>query len=166
MTDATSTPTHVNANTNTATTTSENHEPDEDISAGSQGPGEYRPAGEAQGEGSTFSADDVAGAFEVAVERVHNAFAGEFGLGTDGRVDSKQAQGLAEVILGDQPLDNQQAALMKLGAFTPRTDHASGSGETPSSEESDRIQPTPDVPHPNTARSGIDETPNKERERE
>ena len=136
----------------------------EHVEAGLQGPGEYRPAGEAQGEDATFSADDVAGAFDVAIERVHRAFDGEFGLGSDARVDSKQAQGLAEVILGDQPLDIQQAALMKLGAFTPRTDHDWGAGETAPGEESDRIQPTPDVPHPNDARSGIDETPNEERE--
>jgi len=117
------------------------------VEAGLQGPGEYRPAGEAQGEDATFSADDVAAAFEVAVERVHRAFAGEFGLEADARVDSKQAQGLAEVIIGDQPLDTQQAALMKLGAFTPRTDHDWGSGETAPGEESDRIRPTPDVPN-------------------
>ena len=54
--------------------------------------------------------------------------AGEFGLGADGRVDSRQAQHLAEVILGDQPLAEQEAALMRVGAFTPRPDHGWGSG--------------------------------------
>lgn len=143
------------------TTAPQDHEPEEHVDAGLTGPGEYRPAGEAQGEEATFSAADIAEAFDVAVERVHHAFAGEFDLAPDDRVDSRQAQGLAEVILGDQPLDRQQAALMKLGAFTPRTDHDWGAGETAPGEESDRIRPTPDVPHPGDARSGIDEQPNK-----
>jgi hypothetical protein len=131
----------------TKTATAQHDEgPEERVEAGLTGPGEYRPAGEAQGQGATFSADDVAGAFEVAVERVHRAFDGEFGLDAGGRVDSREAQQLAEVILGDQPLDIQQAALMKLGAFTPRTDHDWGSGETAPGEESDRIRPTPEVP--------------------
>ena len=63
---------------------------------------------------------------------------GEFGLGPDDRVDSKMAQHLAEVILGDMPLDRREAALMQLGAFTPRSDAAYGPGSGPPAEESDR----------------------------
>ena len=100
-------------------------------------PGEYRPAGEMQGTQSSFAAEDVSEAFEVDLDRVLNAFEGEFGLGAAGKVDSKQAQQLSEVILGDQPLDKREAALMKLGAFTPRSDHAWGAGEADPAEESD-----------------------------
>ncbi len=104
--------------------------------------GEYTPAGEDQGVASSFTADQVAAAFEVDVERVHNAFQGEFGLGPEGSVDSKGAQLLAELILGDKPQDIQQAALMTLGAFTPRTDHDWGFGEKADDEESDRLKRT------------------------
>lgn len=107
--------------------------------AGLDQPGEYTPAGEGQGEHETFSAERVAEAFGVEIGRVHNALDGEFGLGPDGTVDSTQAQTLAEVLLGDQPLDRQQAALMQLGAYTPRTDHDWGAGEKASGEESDRL---------------------------
>jgi len=111
------------------------------INAGLEGPGEYAPAGEAQGEDARFSAEQIAHGFEVAIERVHRAMAGEFNLGADGRVDSRQAQHLAEVILGDQTLAEQEAALMRLGAFTPRPDHEWGVGETPPGEESDKLEP-------------------------
>ena len=114
---------------------------DHGINAGLVGRGEYAPAGEAQGESARFSAEQVADGFEVAIERVHRAMAGEFGLGADGRVDSRQAQHLAEVILGDQTLAEQEAALMRLGAFTPRPDHEWGVGETPPGEESDKLEP-------------------------
>lgn len=110
--------------------------------------GEYVPAGEAQGQDARFTADQVAGAFEVAVERVHNAFRGEFGLDVGASVDSRQAQQLAEVIIGDQPQDQQQAALMTLGAFTPRTDEDYGRGQGKPSDESDKFEDQ----HP---RSGI-----------
>ena len=113
--------------------------------AGLTGPGEYAPAGEAQGLGATFSADQVAAAFDVAVDRVHRALAGEFNLGADARVDSRQAQHLAEVILGDQALDYREAALMQLGAFTPRPDQAWGMGETAPGEESDRFAAAADT---------------------
>ena len=106
---------------------------------------EYTPAGEAQGIGASFAADQVAQAFGVALERVHRAMAGEFGLDAGARVDSRQAQHLAEVLLGDQPLDQQQAALMQLGAFTPRTDQDWGMGETAPGEESDRFAASADV---------------------
>ena len=115
------------------------------IGAGFQAPGEYAPAGEAQGQGRTFTAGQIAAAFDVAADRVHRAMAGEFNLGTDARVDSQQAQHLAEVILGDEALDARQAALMRLGAFTPRPDQEWGMGETAPGEESDRFAASDDV---------------------
>lgn len=105
--------------------------------AGTTGEGEYVPAGERQGVESAFSAHEVASAFEVDIQRVHAAFAGEFGLDGDGGVDSRQTQVLAEVILGDLPQDKRESALMKLGAFTPRTDHDTGIGEETPAEDSD-----------------------------
>jgi hypothetical protein len=102
--------------------------------AGLTGPGEYAPAGELQGQASSFTADDVANAFDVAIHRVHDAMQGELGLGADARVESRQAQVLAEVLLGDQPLDRRQAALMQLGAYTPRADAERGIGEASPAE--------------------------------
>lgn len=102
--------------------------------------GEYIPAGEAQGQNSRFTADQVAAAFEVEVDRVHNAFQGEFQLGAGATVDSRQAQQLAEVIIGDLPLDRQQAALMTLGAFTPRSDEDYGRGQADPDDESDKLE--------------------------
>ena len=119
---------------------------DHTVNAGLVAPGEYAPAGEVQGEAARFSAEQIAQGFEVEIDRVHRALSGEFGLGTDGRVDSRQAQHLAEVILGDKPLAEQEAALMRVGAFTPRPDHDWGIGETPPGEESDKLDP-PDPPH-------------------
>ncbi len=116
------------------------------IDAGMVAPGEYAPAGEAQGEEETFTAEQIAAAFSVAIERVHRAMAGEFGLDQADQVDSRRAQHLAEVILGDQPQAEQQAALMQLGAFTARSDHESGVGETPPGEESDRVVGDDDHP--------------------
>lgn len=103
--------------------------------------GEYTPAGEGQGQNSTFSAQQVADAFRVEIGRVHNAFQGEFGLGSDGRISSQQAQQLAEIFLGDLPLDGQQAALMTLGAFTPRPDdtEATATPKAPG-EQSDKLR--------------------------
>lgn len=115
------------------------------IKAGQIAPGEYVPAGEAQGLGMTFTADQVAVAFKVAVDRVQRAMAGEFNLQADGRVDSRQAQELAEVILGDEDLAEREAALMQLGAFTPRPDQDWGLGETAPGEESDRYAASADV---------------------
>jgi hypothetical protein len=111
------------------------------INAGLEAPGEYAPSGEAQGEGARFSAEQIARGFEVEIGRVHHAMAGEFGLGADDRVDSRQAQHLAEVILGNLTLAEQEAALMRVGAFTPRPDHEWGVGETPPGEESDKLDP-------------------------
>ena len=95
--------------------------------------------GETQGIDQAFGAPDIAAAFDVAEDRVHNALQGEFQLGPDARVDSKQAQQLAEVLLGDQPMDEQMAALMRLGAFTPRTDDAWGFGDKAPGEQSERL---------------------------
>lgn len=113
----------------------------------SKSDGDYTPAGEDQGQSQTFTADDIARAFEVDVSRVHNALKGEFQLGTDAEVDSRQAQHLSEMILGDQPIDKQEAALMKLGAYTPRVDAAEPSVlEKRPGEQSDRIRPSKHVP--------------------
>ena len=109
------------------------------MDAGVVAPGEYAPAGEMHGEERRFGGDEVARAFEVATDRVQRAMAGEFGLDATGRVDSQQAQHLAEVILGDRPQAERQAALMRLGAFTPRPDHDWGIGEAAPDEESDRV---------------------------
>jgi hypothetical protein len=112
---------------------------DDRINAGLVAPGEYAPAGEAGREATTFTAEQLAAAFAVASERVHRALAGEFSLTPADRVDSQQAQHLTEVILGDLPLDQREAALMRLGAFTPRVDHDWGIGEAAPGEESDRV---------------------------
>ncbi|MDQ3694891.1 MAG: hypothetical protein M3464_14885 [Chloroflexota bacterium] len=109
------------------------------IVAGQTAPGEYAPAGEAQGEHARFTADEVAAAFGAAIERVERAMAGELHLEADGRIDSRQAQRLAEALLTELPLAAREAALMRLGAFTPRPDHAGGFGEKAPGEESDRI---------------------------
>lgn len=108
---------------------------DKPIAAGLVAPSEYAPAGEAQGIGERFSAQQVAAAFAVDLDRVHRAMAGEFSLGADEQVDSRQAQHLAEV-LGDLPLAEQEAGLMRLGAFTPRPDQSWGLGEKAPGEES------------------------------
>jgi hypothetical protein len=103
--------------------------------------GEETPTGENQGQFRSFIADEVARAFGVALDRVHRAFEGEFQKGPDDTIDSKQAQHLAELILGDQPLDRQAAALMKLGAFTPRYDTLEPSVlEKRPGEQSDRLR--------------------------
>lgn len=109
-----------------------------DIAAGIVEPGEYAPAGEAQGVAAVFSPDAVASAFGVDRSRVNAAMQGELSLGPDAAVSSRQAQVLAEALLADQPLDQRQAALMKLGAYTPRADHDWGVGEAAPGEESDK----------------------------
>ncbi len=110
------------------------------IDAGIAAPGEYAPSGEAQGEARTFSRDELAAAFGAAPERVAAAMWGELELTADARVTSAQAQDLAEALLSDEPLDVRQAALMTLGAFTPRPDHAFGVGEAAPGEESDKVE--------------------------
>ncbi|MDQ2683847.1 MAG: hypothetical protein M3Y37_10010 [Chloroflexota bacterium] len=101
--------------------------------------GGYAPAGEESGVGATFSLEEIAAAFEVDPERVHRAMTGEFGNDRM-RVDSRQAQHLADVLLGDQPQDRQMAALIRLGAYTPRPDHAEGLGEKDPADESDKLE--------------------------
>ncbi len=109
------------------------------MGAGKSDAGEYVAAGEGQGVNETFDASQVAAAFGVAIERVHRAMAGEFHLGADAAVTSVQAQQLAEVLLGDQPMSEREAATMQLGAFTPRRDQDWGMGDTAPGEESDRL---------------------------
>lgn len=108
--------------------------------------GERTPAGEGVASDARFSADQVAGAFGVEIDRVHRALAGEFQLGAGDTVTSIQARGLADVLLGDLPIDRQQAALMTLGAFTARSDDAWGMGDTAPGEESDRLSSDADKP--------------------
>lgn len=108
--------------------------------------GDYIEAGEAANPYRPFSAGAVAAAFEVDRERVLRAMRGEFGLDSNGLVDSKMAQQLAEVLLGDEPLDLREAALMRLGAYTPRSDATWGLGSGPSDEESDRQSAEAGVP--------------------
>jgi hypothetical protein len=103
--------------------------------------------GENQGVKSRFSARDIADAFGVDIQRVHNAFAGEFNMDESGHVDSQQAQHLSEMILGDKPLAEQEAALMQLGAYTPRRDTIEASvAEKPAGEQSDRIRSSEEAP--------------------
>lgn len=109
------------------------------IDAGIVSPGEYAPSGERQGANTTFTADQIGAAFGIATERVHAAMAGELGLDANDQIDSRQAQDLAEAILVDQPQAERDAALMRLGAFTPRADHQWGVGEATPGEESDRV---------------------------
>ncbi len=107
---------------------------------------ERSPAGEDVALDAQFSADQVAGAFGVDIDRVHRAMAGEFQLASRDSVSSSQARGLADVLLGDLPIDRQQAALMTLGAFTPRSDDDWGLGDTAPGEESDRLSSDADKP--------------------
>lgn len=100
--------------------------------------GEYAPVGEENGTASKFSLDEIANAFAVESDRVRSAMTGEFGS-DDLTVNSAQAQHLAEVLLGDLPQDQQMAALIKLGAYTPRPDHVERLGEKDPAEESDKL---------------------------
>lgn len=109
------------------------------VNAGIVGPGEYAPSGEAQGVGATFTAQQLGAAFGVATERIEAAMTGELGLGPAAHIDSRQARHLAEAVLTDQPQAEREAALMRLGAFTPRPDHQWGVGEAAPGEESDRV---------------------------
>src|SRR5262245_45936096 len=102
---------------------------DSTIDARPVAPGEYAPAGEAQGARASFTAAQVAATFDVTEEQVRHAATAAFGPGTAERLDSRQAQRLAEVLLANQPLAEREAALMRLGAFTPRADHDWGIGE-------------------------------------
>jgi hypothetical protein len=104
------------------------------------------PHGETNSPSSTFSAEEVASAFEVDIERINRAMRGEFGLEPTAQITSHQAQALAEVILADRPITERQAALMQLGAFTPRSDVEWGLGDTEPGEESDRLAARTDKP--------------------
>lgn len=104
------------------------------------------PAGEDRGAGRRFTAKTIAMAFGVDEARVVRALEGEWGMTPQAEVDSRQAQELAEVLLGDQPLDQRQAALMRLGAFTPRSDVEWGLGDARPGEESDLLAARADVP--------------------
>lgn len=99
-----------------------------------------RPAGVPEPIRQGFNAAQIANAFGVELERVHNAMRGEFDYDPHAMVNDKQAQHLAEVLLGDQPLDRREAALMTLGAFTQRADRDWGLGDKAPGEESDRLQ--------------------------
>ena len=101
--------------------------------------GEYAPKGEQASTTQTFLPVDIAEAFGVELDRVNQAIIGEFGSQRD-NIDSRQAQQLAEVLLADQPQDEQLAALIKLGAYTPRPDHVEGLGEKDPGEESDKLK--------------------------
>ncbi|HEV2107420.1 MAG TPA: hypothetical protein VGR16_04090 [Thermomicrobiales bacterium] len=104
-----------------------------------------RAAGaDAKGIDAVFSSDQVARAFDVEEDRVHRAMHGEFGMAADGTINSRQAQQIAEVMLADEPLDQQEAKLMKLGAYTPRFDDEWGLGDTAPGEESDRLSHSAD----------------------
>lgn len=95
---------------------------------------------------AAFSAPEVARAFGVAEERVHRAMRGEFGKGPDETIDSRQAQHLAELMLADEPLDQREAKLMTLGAYTPQSEEIWGLGDSPPGEESDRLSRSADEP--------------------
>jgi len=118
----------------------------ERIEAGFVGPGEYAPAGELQGEGTRFSPDQIASAFHVDRSTVDRAIRGEFGRAAERGVTSREAQRLSEVLLPDTPLPEREAALMVLGAFTPRRDEEWGLGDTAPGEASDRYAARPDEP--------------------
>lgn len=100
--------------------------------------GEYTPTGEQDGTAATFSAEEIASAFGIESSRVTEAMTGEYGS-SDQPVDSRQAQQLAEVLLADLPQSERMAALVKLGAYTPRADHVEGLGEKDPAEESDKF---------------------------
>lgn len=89
------------------------------------------PAGEDQGTAAQFSARDIAAAFQVDLERVRRVMQWDLRLDPDSWVDSRTAQQLAEILLADRPLDRREAALMELGAFTPRPDVEFGLGDAP-----------------------------------
>lgn len=107
---------------------------------------QYIAAGEARTGPGQFTANEIARAFEVSPERVARALAGEFSLPGDTPVTPKMAQRLAEVLLGDRPLDQREAALLQLGGFTPRSDATEGLGDGPPAEESERQAASAGVP--------------------
>lgn len=105
---------------------------------------EHDPPGERQGEHATFSVDQVARAFRVDRDRVVRAVEGEFRLGEDGLVDSRQATHLADALLADRIQDEREAALMELGAYTPRRDTIAPSVSEKAPGEIDDTRLAPD----------------------
>jgi len=97
------------------------------------------PHGEGNNPATEFNVEEVATAFEVDLDRIERAMRGEFGLEPNASINSYQAQQLAEVVLAERPIADRQAALMRLGAFTPRSDVEWGIGDTHRGEESDRL---------------------------
>jgi hypothetical protein len=118
----------------------------ERIEGGFVGPGEYAPAGELQGQDARFSFDQIAAAFNVERATVDRVAIDELGPHVECGVTSREAQRLAELLLPDQPLAEREAALMTLGAFTPRPDAEWGLGDTAPGQESDRSAADPDEP--------------------
>jgi hypothetical protein len=108
--------------------------------------GAYIEAGEAEPTRQTVTAELVARAFGVDRQRVVRALEAEFDLGPDARIDERTAHELSELLLTDQPLDKREAAMMRLGVFTPRRDAVEGIGSGPPGEESDRLSAEADVP--------------------
>lgn len=106
----------------------------------------YVEAGEERDETATFTVEQVAVAFDVEPVRVRRAVDGEFGPGAGDRVDARQARHLTEVILGDLPQDRRDAALMRLGVFTPRSDASDGIGQGAPDDESDRQSARAGIP--------------------
>jgi hypothetical protein len=98
------------------------------------------PTGATPAPGNVFTAGQIAEAFSLSQERVERAIREAFGPRAVGGVNDKQAQDLAEELLADRPLDQREAALLTLGAFTPRADDAWGLGDKAPGEESDRLQ--------------------------
>jgi hypothetical protein len=97
------------------------------------------PKGETNAPNLQFTAGMVANAFDVEQERIERAMRGEFGLNADDVISSHEAQQLAEIVLAERPLGEREAALMRLGAYTPRSDVEWGLGDTFKGEESDRL---------------------------
>jgi hypothetical protein len=97
------------------------------------------PKGEENSPVAQFSAAEVAKAFEVELDRIERAMYGEFGLDAGDTISSHKAQQLAEIVLAERPLGDREAALMRLGAYTPRSDVEWGLGDTYEGEESDRL---------------------------
>jgi hypothetical protein len=109
-------------------------------------------AGEDQGIDASFSVEQVAAAFGVGIQRAQAAVEGEFGGSST--LGSRQAQHLADVLLGDRPQAEREAALMTLGAYTPRHDAAEATAEEKApGEQSDKMRRYDDDPGEESPRS-------------
>jgi hypothetical protein len=109
------------------------------------GESEYIPAGERADARASFAVNELAEAVGVDRTSVEREAAAA-GLAVAGGVDNRAAQVLVERLMRDRPLPDRQAALMRLGAFTPRSDTVEGVGDVPSPEESDRQAARADTP--------------------